>query len=88
MPRLGDFRRRWADHNVRQHRTGPKKLHHPAVGNLEINFETLSLSSDPALTLVIYTALPHTPSADALSLLSPWAATQDHPAPDLQERLT
>ncbi|MFF3561338.1 helix-turn-helix domain-containing protein [Streptomyces sp. NPDC002574] len=82
------FRRRWADHNVRQHRTGPKKIHHPAVGDLELNFETMSLTSDPALTLVIYTAVPDTPSADALRLLSTWAATQDQPEAGLRERRT
>jgi transcriptional regulator with XRE-family HTH domain len=82
------FRKRWADHNVRQHRTGPKKLHHPVVGDLDLNFETMSLASDPALTLVIYTAVPDTPSADALRLLSTWAATQDQPETSLHERLT
>ncbi|MFI9804659.1 helix-turn-helix domain-containing protein [Streptomyces sp. NPDC052301] len=82
------FRKRWADHNVRQHRTGPKKIHHPAVGNLELNFETMSLDSDPSLTLVIYTAVPHSPSADALRLLATWAATQNQSQADLHERLT
>ncbi|MFD9006724.1 helix-turn-helix transcriptional regulator [Streptomyces sp. NPDC059582] len=82
------FRRRWADHNVRQHRTGPKKLHHPAVGDLELIFETMSVTSDPGLTLVIYTAVPETPNADALRLLSTWAATRDQPEPGLHERHT
>ncbi|MFJ9351102.1 helix-turn-helix domain-containing protein [Streptomyces sp. NPDC101237] len=82
------FRKRWADHNVRQHRTGPKKIHHPAVGDLELNFETMSLDSDPTLTLVIYTAVPHSPSADALRLLATWAATQNQPQADHHERLT
>ncbi|MFF8726285.1 helix-turn-helix domain-containing protein [Streptomyces sp. NPDC015171] len=82
------FRKRWADHNVRQHRTGPKRIHHPAVGNLELNFETMSLDSDPSLTLVIYTAVPHSPSADALRLLATWAATQNQSQADLDERLT
>ncbi|MFD3455694.1 helix-turn-helix domain-containing protein [Streptomyces sp. NPDC058691] len=81
------FRKRWADHNVRRHRTGPKKLRHPAVGDLELIFETMTLASDPALTLVIYTAVPGTPSADALRLLSAWAATQDQPEPGRHERL-
>ncbi|MDX3264970.1 helix-turn-helix transcriptional regulator [Streptomyces sp. MI02-2A] len=81
------FRRRWADHNVRQHRIGPKKFQHPAVGVLEVNVETMSLASEPSLTLVIYTAVPDTPSADALRLLSTWAATQDHqPETDPQQR--
>ncbi|MFJ2396332.1 helix-turn-helix domain-containing protein [Streptomyces sp. NPDC087843] len=82
------FRKRWADHNVRQHRTNPKKLHHPVVGDLQLNCETMSLASDPALVLVIYTATPDTPSADALRLLSAWAATQDQPEADRHERLT
>ncbi|MFD3492652.1 helix-turn-helix transcriptional regulator [Streptomyces sp. NPDC058690] len=82
------FRKRWADHNVRQHRASAKKFHHPAVGDLELNCETMSLASDPALTLVIYTAVPNSPSADALRLLSAWAANQEQPDPDLHERLT
>ncbi|GAA0974951.1 helix-turn-helix transcriptional regulator [Acrocarpospora macrocephala] len=72
------FRRRWADHNVRFHRTGVKRLHHPAVGDLELNFEAMTLPSDPGLTLIVYTAAPDTPSADSLRLLSTWAVTQDH----------
>lgn len=75
------FRRRWADHNVRHHRTGTKKLHHPEVGDLELHFEAMTLASDPTLTLVIYTAAPDTPSADGLRLLATWAATQDQPGP-------
>ncbi|WUQ66963.1 hypothetical protein OG791_45705 [Streptomyces canus] len=69
----------------RRHRTGAKKLHHPVVGDLELHFETMTLTSDPGLTLVIYTATPNTPSADALRLLATWAATQDQPAPDLHD---
>ncbi|MCX5367224.1 helix-turn-helix transcriptional regulator [Streptomyces sp. NBC_00124] len=79
------FRRRWADRKVRRHRTGAKKLHHPVVGDLELHFETMPLSADPGLTLVIYTATPNTPSADALRLLATWAATQDQPTPDLHD---
>ncbi|WP_256339294.1 MULTISPECIES: hypothetical protein [unclassified Streptomyces] len=71
-----------------EHRTGPKKIHHPAVGDLELNFETMSLDSDPSLTLVIYTAVPHSPNADALRLLATWAATQNQSQTDHHERLT
>jgi transcriptional regulator with XRE-family HTH domain len=71
------FRKRWADHNVRHHRTGIKKLHHPAVGDLELDFEAMTLTSDPGLTLLMYTAPPGSPSADGLRLLATWAATAD-----------
>ncbi|WP_433472357.1 helix-turn-helix domain-containing protein [Spirillospora sp. CA-142024] len=71
------FRQRWANHNVRYHRTGIKKLHHPAVGDLELNFEAMTLASDPGLTLLMYTAPPGTPSADGLHLLATLAATDE-----------
>lgn len=73
------FRTRWADHNVRFHRTGVKKLHHPVVGNLEVNFEAMEFPADPGLALVVYTAPAGTPTADSLKLLASWAATQDQP---------
>ncbi|MFG2003889.1 helix-turn-helix domain-containing protein [Spirillospora sp. NPDC048911] len=75
------FRRRWANHNVRYHRTGTKRFHHPAVGDLELHFESMALTSEPGFTLVIYTATPGTPSADGLRLLAAWGATEDQHDP-------
>ncbi len=71
------FRTRWAAHNVRFHRTGKKKLHHPVVGDLDLDFEAMEFPSDPGLTLLVYTAPVGTPTADALRLLASFAATQD-----------
>ena len=73
------FRTRWAAHNVRFHRTGKKKLHHPVVGDLDLDFEAMEFPSDPGLILLVYTAPAGTPTADALKLLASWAATQDRP---------
>ena len=70
-----EFRQHWAAHNVRTHRAGVKKLHHPHVGDLDLNFESAELTSQPGLTLVIYTAAPGSPSADALALLGSLAAS-------------
>lgn len=83
------FRTRWAKHNVRFHRTGFKKVRHPVVGDLELNFEAMELPSNPGLTLLVYTAAPGTPTADALKLLASWAATQDQldPANDSEAAL-
>ena len=33
------FRQHWASHNVKFHRSGRKRLRHPAVGELDLNFE-------------------------------------------------
>jgi len=68
------FRQLWAAHDVRFHRTGLKRFHHPVVGDLALAFEALDLTAD-GLRITAYTAEPGTPSADALNLLASWAAT-------------
>ena len=42
------FRTKWAAHNVRSHDTGTKRLRHPIVGDLELTYEAIALSADPA----------------------------------------
>lgn len=73
--RSEDFRRLWASHDVRYHRSGTKVFHHPAVGQLELDYEALELPADPGLQLNVYTAVPGSPSEDGLKLLASWAAT-------------
>lgn len=74
------FRTWWAAHNVRFHRSGVKRFHHPVVGDLTLAFEALDLAADDNLRISAYTAEPGTPSADALNVLSSWAATMDQAA--------
>jgi hypothetical protein len=71
------FRTWWAAHNVRFHRTGVKRLHHPVVGDLTLTFEALDLAADAGLRISAYTAEPGSASEDALNLLASWAATID-----------
>ncbi|WP_067681062.1 helix-turn-helix transcriptional regulator [Nocardia miyunensis] len=71
------FRTRWAAHDVRIHRGGIKTFHHPAVGHLELAYDSMELVAAPGLILTAYTAEPATESADNLALLASWAAT-DH----------
>lgn len=75
--RSEEFRTRWAAHNVRFHRTGYKKLHHPVVGDLDLNFEAMEFPSQAGLTLLVYTAPSGSPTADGLQLLASWAATAE-----------
>jgi transcriptional regulator with XRE-family HTH domain len=75
--RSQEFRTRWAAHNVRQHQTGRKRLHHPVVGDLELTYEVLALPADAGLSLVVYGAEPGSASQDGLKLLASWAATLD-----------
>ncbi|GGF54411.1 transcriptional regulator [Marmoricola endophyticus] len=72
--RSEDFRVRWAAHDVKYHRTGRKRLHHPLVGDLELDFEAFELAGDPGQRINVYTAEPDSPAAGALALLAGWTA--------------
>jgi transcriptional regulator with XRE-family HTH domain len=73
--RSEEFRRRWSSHNVRLHGTGTKQFHHDSVGALSLAYESFDLVAEPGLTMTLYAAEPSSPTAEALSLLSSWAAT-------------
>jgi hypothetical protein len=77
------FRRQWAAHDVRIRHDGIKRLHHPEVGDLELVYQSLDLSTSARAVhdLTVYTAEPGTPSEDRLKLLASWAATHT-PAAD------
>lgn len=70
------FRQWWAGHRVATRSAGSVRLHHPAVGDLELNFENLVLPDDPDQTLRVYSARAASPSADALALLGSLGAPQ------------
>lgn len=73
--RSDTFRALWGAHNVRTHGSGTKRFNHPVVGELTLAYEELSITADPGLVLMIYTAEPGSPSAERLQLLASWAAT-------------
>ncbi|WP_330350891.1 helix-turn-helix transcriptional regulator [Streptomyces sp. NBC_00582] len=69
------FRRMWADHDVQAHTTGTKRLHHPLVGDLTLDYLVLAVEGDPEQTLTIYTPEPASPSAEAIDILASWTTT-------------
>lgn len=72
--RSEEFRTWWAAHNVKFHTTAAKTLRHPAVGELELTGEALTLPGDHGLTIITYTAEPHSASEQALNFLASWSA--------------
>jgi transcriptional regulator with XRE-family HTH domain len=69
------FRVRWAAHDVKLHRTGAKRLHHPLVGDLTLDYEAFELPADRGQRILVYTAEPGSPSHAALDLLASWTST-------------
>jgi transcriptional regulator with XRE-family HTH domain len=73
--RSDEFRTRWAAHDIKAHRRGTKRFHHPVVGDLTLRFEALEVASAAGLTLYGFTAAAGSSSEEALRLLSSWIAT-------------
>ncbi|MEU2288436.1 helix-turn-helix transcriptional regulator [Streptomyces sp. NPDC013178] len=69
-----DFRRLWATHDVKEKSHGVKRMNHPLVGELSLNFEGFRLLGEGEQSMVTYHADPGSPSAEALRLLAHWGA--------------
>ncbi|MFF7123181.1 helix-turn-helix domain-containing protein [Streptomyces sp. NPDC008240] len=67
-----DFRRLWADHEVKECAYGVKRLRHPVAGLLTLPYETLTVPADPEQTIVVYTPEPGSETAERLALLGSW----------------
>ncbi|WP_405668124.1 helix-turn-helix transcriptional regulator [Streptomyces sp. NBC_01166] len=64
------FRRWWGEHDVAARGKGTKVLHHPVVGELSLDWDTLICGPDPDQNIVIWTAAPGSPSRGKLQLLA------------------
>jgi transcriptional regulator with XRE-family HTH domain len=73
------FRRHWASQDVLVHGYGSKRVNHPVVGPLDLNFESMDLPTDPGLHLNVYTAPPGGSTAANLALLASWAGEATSP---------
>ena len=70
--RSGDFRERWAAHDVRQYETGLQHFRHPLVGDLTLGYEALSVLAESDQVVVAYTAELASPASEALQRLAAW----------------
>jgi transcriptional regulator with XRE-family HTH domain len=73
--RSAEFRVWWAQHRVHQRSFGAKRIEHPLVGALTVDYESFVLPADPEQTLFVYSARPGTASHQALDLLASWVAS-------------
>ncbi|MEU2053582.1 helix-turn-helix domain-containing protein [Streptomyces bungoensis] len=76
-----EFRRLWATHDVKEQNHGVKRLHHPLVGDLSLNFEGFRVTGDTDQALVTYHAEPGSPSAESLRLLASWGTDATRAVP-------
>lgn len=69
------FRRLWGAHDVREHGTGLKRVHHPVVGDLDLTFQAMDLAAEHGLQMIVFSAQPGTPTHERLQLLANIAET-------------
>lgn len=67
-----EFRTWWTEHHVHQRTFGSKRLRHPLVGELTVQYESLTLPGDTEQALYIYTGERGSASREALAVLSSW----------------
>ncbi|MEV7507264.1 helix-turn-helix transcriptional regulator [Streptomyces sp. NPDC091201] len=65
-----DFASLWSKHPVRDCTVGTKTLHHPVVGALTLDFESLRLADGTNHRMLLYSAPEGSPSDAALRMLS------------------
>ena len=64
------FRKLWGAHDVREHRTGLKRVHHPVVGDLDLTFQAMDLASDRGLQMIVFSSEPGSVTHERLQLLA------------------
>jgi transcriptional regulator with XRE-family HTH domain len=80
IERSPDFRRLWEEHGVVKRMYGRKTFNHPDVGEIELDWDRLTVPGSGGQVLMVYSAQPGTPAATALTLLSTLAATAAQPS--------
>ncbi|AYF73222.1 XRE family transcriptional regulator [Nocardia yunnanensis] len=68
--RSPEFREYWETHEVSDFQYGRYVVHHPTVGELQLDYELLDIPGEPGVrALIAYTAAPGTDTARALDAL-------------------
>ena len=73
------FRKVWNEHGVVKRMHGRKTFNHPEVGEIELDWDRLTVPGSGGQVLMVYSAEPGTPAATALTLLATLAATAAQP---------
>ncbi|MFC5959777.1 helix-turn-helix transcriptional regulator [Streptomyces pratens] len=74
-----EFGRWWQQHRVHQRTHGAKRLLHPLVGEVTVQYETFTLPGDTEAAVFLYSTEAGSPSRHALDLLISWTLSPTVP---------
>ena len=63
-----DFRRLWAENEMRSHWVGIKRIERPGVGAITLEYQALAIDSSPGLSLMVFTPVTGA-DAEAIGVL-------------------
>jgi hypothetical protein len=66
--RSADFAQLWELRELNERHSDRKRVHHPDLGHIDLDCDTLLVHGDDQV-LLVYSAAPGTPEAEALELL-------------------
>lgn len=72
-----EFTKRWASQNVATELPGSKRVNHPVVGLMTLNYVSFEIPGSNGLFLSTFTVEPGSPSEEALRSLERWSAAQE-----------
>lgn len=81
--RSKEFCRRWAKADVKEKTSGVLQVHHPVVGDLDLQYETLRPTGSPDLLLKVYRAQKGSAMSDKLAVLGSLTAEPGVAAPSV-----
>ncbi|GAA2234292.1 helix-turn-helix transcriptional regulator [Promicromonospora sukumoe] len=76
-----EFARYWATYRLFKHGHGTKRIFHPTVGVMSLNYETFDIPDSGGQFLSTYTADVGSPAAEKLSILMSWGNSPDETTP-------
>lgn len=82
--RDADFRTWWSERHVNSATYGTKRYRHPTVGDLVLDCDTWQSPDGSGQRLMVLTAENGSPSADALRILTSWAASATAPGREVR----
>jgi transcriptional regulator with XRE-family HTH domain len=86
--RSPEFRVWWAEQQVVERTAGVKRLNHPLVGELTVDYEALDVVGETDQTLFIYTTKPGSEDREKMRLLAGWVHERPEPEQGVAPKAT